>query len=186
MAAGIIVRAARPSDAGAIAGVRVASWRVGYRGLLADDALLQVSVDRRQATWRRLLADEDARRCGRRVDVAVATGSVVGFVAAGPSRESDRSALSGEVYAVYVHPDHWSAGIGRALLDTALAHLRTLGMRKTHLWVLADNARARRFYELAGWSWDGRSRIGRLVALEDNACEVEEVSYGCALGGADR
>jgi GNAT superfamily N-acetyltransferase len=186
VAAGIIVRAARPSDAGAIARVHVDSWRVGYRGLLADDALEQLSVDERQATWRRLLADESAHRDGRQVDVAVAGGSVVGFVAAGPSRESDRSALSGEVYAVYVHPDHWSAGIGRALLDTAIAHLRTLGMPEAHLWVLADNARARRFYELAGWSWDGRSRTERLVALEEFACEVEEVSYGCALGGADR
>jgi ribosomal protein S18 acetylase RimI-like enzyme len=186
VAADFIVRLARPSDAGAIASVHVEAWRAGYRGLLADDALAQLSVGERERSWRRLLADEQARRRGRRVDVAVSADPVVGFVAAGPSRESDGSALSGEVYALYVHPDHWSSGVGSALLDTALAHMRGLGMREALLWVLAENARARRFYELAGWTWDGRSKTERLAAISDFAGEVEEVSYRRDIGGADR
>jgi hypothetical protein len=45
------------------------------------------------------------------------------------------------------------------------------------LWVLASNARACRFYELAGWTRDGRTKMERLAALPDFDTEVEEVCY---------
>jgi RimJ/RimL family protein N-acetyltransferase len=34
------------------------------------------------------------------------------------------------------------------------------------LWVLADNRRARRFYELAGWRPDGASKRGEIGGRE--------------------
>lgn len=51
-----------------------------------------------------------------------------------------------------VRPDHWSAGLGREGFDRAEA----AGARR--LWVLADNARARRLYESLGWRPSGESR----------------------------
>ena len=56
------------------------------------------------------------------------------------------------MYALYAHPQHWSAGVGRALLGAAV---EALDVRPIALWVLAANARARRFYEIAGLRWDG-------------------------------
>lgn len=50
-----------------------------------------------------------------------------------------------------VHPDHWSAGVGSALLRTAESGLSGLGFRSAVLWVVPGNARARRFYERHGW-----------------------------------
>ena len=51
-----------------------------------------------------------------------------------------------------VRPDHWSAGLGREGFERAAA----AGARQ--LWVLADNARARRLYESLGWGPSGRSQ----------------------------
>jgi ribosomal protein S18 acetylase RimI-like enzyme len=62
-----------------------------------------------------------------------------------------------ELYALYVHPAWWSTGTGRALLDQVLAKVAAAGYRCITLWVLEDNARARRFYERAGFAPDDTS-----------------------------
>jgi hypothetical protein len=50
------IRRAAPADAGAIAGVHVASWQVAYRGLVRDALLADLSVDR---GWRERLGRPD-------------------------------------------------------------------------------------------------------------------------------
>jgi ribosomal protein S18 acetylase RimI-like enzyme len=177
VAADITIRNAGAPDAGAIARVHVASWRVAYRGLLADEALAQLSTGGREGMWRKALADEDARQSGGRIKVAEAENCVLGFVAAGPGREDDVRARNGEIYAIYVHPDHWSSGVGQALLDSALADLIGAGFDDVMLWVLDSNAGACRFYELAGWARDGRSKTERFAALPDFDAEVNEVCF---------
>jgi ribosomal protein S18 acetylase RimI-like enzyme len=177
VAADFTVRTAGAPDAGAIARVHVASWRAAYRGLLADEALAQLSIDEREQMWRKALSDEDALLDERSIKIAVADDAVLGFVAAGPSREDDVRARSGEIYAIYVHPDHWSSGVGQALLDSALADLIGAGFDNVLLWVLDSNARACQFYELAGWARDGRSKSERLAALPNFDAEVNEVCY---------
>jgi GNAT superfamily N-acetyltransferase len=86
-------------------------------------------------------------------------------VAVGPSRDR---APGGELYAIYVDPDSWSTGVGRALIARAEERLAEEYDEAT-LWVLDDNPRARRFYERAGWAPDGASkreeRLG-VAALE--------------------
>ena len=77
-----------------------------------------------------------------------ATATVLGFASVGPSR--DERGI-GELYALYVDPEHWSTGAGRALMTRAEARLVTEYAEAT-LWVLEDNPRARRFYERAGWT----------------------------------
>lgn len=37
----------------------------------------------------------------------------------------------------------------------AVGRLRAFGYDRAMLWVMASNDRSRRFYERAGWSWDG-------------------------------
>ncbi len=83
--------------------------------------------------------------------VAERAGEVIGFASVGPSRD-ERGV--GEVYAIYVDPDSWSTGAGRALMARAEEVLRDRYSQGT-LWVLEDNPLARRFYEIAGWVPDG-------------------------------
>jgi len=173
------IRPATVGDAEAIAQVHVESWRVGYRGLLADELLARLSVAERESMWRRRLNGEDERHHDRRVDVAVdRDGTIVGFAVTGPSQEQDGPAPSvGEVYAMYVHPDHWSLGVGQALMRSVIDHLAASGLTAALLWVLASNTRARRFYEGTGWTWDGRTKTKRLGGLPDFDSEVEEICY---------
>jgi GNAT superfamily N-acetyltransferase len=60
---------------------------------------------------------------------------------------------------LYVLPQFWSRGVGRALHDSVLERLRAEGCERCQLWVLEDNDRARRFYERLGWAENGTSRV---------------------------
>lgn len=175
---GIETRAARAVDAEAIARVHVESWRVGYRGLLADNLLADLSISKREQMWRERLLGGD-NEAQRRVYVAVERETIVGFVSAGPSRDEQASAGDGEIYAIYVRPDRWSAGVGRALMRSAVDFLVAIEVTAAVLWVLASNERARRFYELLGWTCDGRTRTRSLTGPTDDVQVAYEVEEAC-------
>jgi hypothetical protein len=96
-------------------------------------------------------------------------------VLAGPLTPAGLAGETGEVYAIYLAPAAWSTGAGRALMDTALNGLRAGGYQRVVLWVLTGNARARRFYEKAGFAPDGATNV--LAALGG----VEELRYARPL-----
>ena len=56
---------------------------------------------------------------------------------------------------LYVVPEWWGKGVADELHDRALEIVRNLGSAQIHLWVLEENARARRFYEREGWTQHG-------------------------------
>jgi hypothetical protein len=47
-------------------------------------------------------------------------------------------------------------------MTATLANLAAAGYRDATLWVLQDNARARRFYSQAGWTADGATKTDDL------------------------
>ena len=147
-----LVRAARPDDARSVAEVHVASWRHTYQGLLPDDYLERLSVDDREAMWLGAFADPEPKSGAF---VAAVDDRIVGFASFGPSRDEDVSERTGEVPAIYVDPSVLGTGVGRELFEAATLALRDAGFARATLWVLEANALARRFYEKAGWAWDG-------------------------------
>ena len=61
---------------------------------------------------------------------------------------------SGNVWALFVHPEHEGRGYGRRLHDVMVAWLFSRGHAR--LWLSTDpNTRAQRFYETAGWRFQG-------------------------------
>jgi GNAT superfamily N-acetyltransferase len=60
---------------------------------------------------------------------------------------------------LYVIPERWGTGLAGELHDRALDAARELGSDCCRLWVLEDNARARRFYERRGWQENGTTRV---------------------------
>ena len=85
---------------------------------------------------------------------------VVGFVSYGPWRGTDL-ADAGEVYAIYILRAYYDQGVGRALMEAALADLSQYS--RVCVWVLRGNERAIRFYRRCGFSPDGAEKTLRLV-----------------------
>jgi ribosomal protein S18 acetylase RimI-like enzyme len=75
---------------------------------------------------------------------------LVGFVAVHPAE--------GEMYLLFVHPDHAGRGVGRALLEAAHEVLRAAGCREAFLYTHEQNERALAVYETAGYRRDGAVR----------------------------
>jgi ribosomal protein S18 acetylase RimI-like enzyme len=148
------VRKATARDASGIAFVHVRSWQVAYRGHMPDEFLDGLDVEKRTHMWRELTGDPDKI-------IFVATdreGTIVGFSALGPSRDADANPNTAEVAAIYVHPEKWKKGIGRALLSASLDQVRKCKFDQITLRVLEGNQRARSFYESFGFVQDGAMR----------------------------
>ena len=79
-----------------------------------------------------------------------------------------------EIIALHSLPQSWGSGLGKALLDTALAAMRAEGCRQVSLWAFEENRRGRRFYEKHGLTCSGERRISEF----DGAPELR---YGKTL-----
>lgn len=147
------------------------AWQVAYRGQLPDDFLdaLSSEIEQRTAFWERAIRGASARR--QHQLVALDGERVVGFVTFGP-HEPVEDPNVGELYAIYLDPAYWGRGYGRALFSAAERGLKADGYAAATLWVLETNARARRFYEIAGWVADGGTKTEQRGAIE-----LREVRY---------
>ena len=65
----------------------------------------------------------------------------------------------GWLQRLFVREAAWGKGVADELHAAALDALRELGAASATLWCLADNPRARRFYERRGWRLNGDERI---------------------------
>jgi ribosomal protein S18 acetylase RimI-like enzyme len=146
------VRRANPEDAGAIAAVHVRSWEAAYRGLVPEEWFAERTLQRRTQLWRELLRGDEHTR----VFVACLNGTLVGFCGATtPSRDEDAGEGTSEIAALYVDPDHWRTGAGRALITATLHDLAGCLRRDVTLWIFEANDRARSFYVRMGFEPDG-------------------------------
>jgi GNAT superfamily N-acetyltransferase len=159
------LRKARPTDAAAVAAVHVRSWQAGYRGLVPDEYLDRLRPEDRAPHY--TFGDRDPRVPA--TVVAVDDRAILGFATTGPSPDDERR---GELMALYVDPDHWGRGIGRALLQDARARLAADGFAEGRLWAFAGNDRAERFYRSDGWTRDGRRRQAEVWGVT-----VSEIGY---------
>jgi len=160
------VRRATVADAPAMGRLHVRAWQAAYRGHMPDDYLDGLRASERAAGWERALGRDRPRSA---VLVAELDGEVVGFAALGPAEDPEGA---GELYAINVDPDHWGTGAGPTLLEAVQGELARLGFAETVLWVLPANARARHFYERAGWASDGAERTVDVLGVT-----VPEVRY---------
>ena len=68
---------------------------------------------------------------------------------------------TGNVWALFVDPEHERRGYGRQLHDTMLDWFRSRGVDR--LWLTTEpGTRAQRFYERAGWRCSGPTAHGEL------------------------
>lgn len=151
----LIVRAALVEDARAIAEVHVASWVEAYGDILdLRQGDPRIDVDERERTWQDRIPRVGAE--GFRTWVADQGDRIAGFAFTQPTEDAGLNPLEiAELVALYLHPDHFGRGVGKALLDRAVAGIRSQGFLQATLWVLEENARAIHFYRREGWKPDG-------------------------------
>jgi GNAT superfamily N-acetyltransferase len=160
----IRVRPARRGDAAAIGALHVESWRDAYAGILPDAALLRMSAKGEGEKWAHVLAS------GETVLIAEIDDRLVGFGSCGAARRSVLD-YAGEVYTLYVDPDHHGQGIGRRLLRAMFAALERMGHPSALVWVLQSNP-SRYFYEAMG----GRRVADRKERLW--GADLPQAAYG--------
>ncbi len=174
-----MIRAARPEDAEALADINVRAWWFAY-GDFVDHDTLATAATRVPQAWRDTLARGVDGECWVLEDA----GRVIGWVGIGPSRDRDARDGDGELRAIYVDPQRVGRGDGRTLLEHGEARLAALGFAGGTLWVLRENARARRFYERHGWKLDDRP--GRCPYGDWGPCVRYRKALDAAAAAPDR
>jgi ribosomal protein S18 acetylase RimI-like enzyme len=135
------IRPARSADLPAVQRVARAAWYAAHEPIVGEE-----SVETFLAEYYSREALEE--RLGRRTVFLVAVDdAVVGFAVAGPTDDPTTYVLG----RIYVSPDRWGEGIGRRLLEDVHGRARERGGERMRLGVMAENDRAVRFYEAAGY-----------------------------------
>jgi ribosomal protein S18 acetylase RimI-like enzyme len=100
----------------------------------------------------------DERTAPDDVLVALVEGEVAGYVKLIRAHPLAASEHVVKINGIAVDPGRRRGGVGRALLEAAVAEARARGARRLTLHVLAPNAAARRLYESAGFEVEGVQR----------------------------
>jgi GNAT superfamily N-acetyltransferase len=157
------LRAARASDAAAIAALHAASWRPCYRGAL-NEAYLDGELDaERGRVWSQRL-DEPASN--QYVVVADRDGRLQCFACAYLGSDPEWGTLLDNMH---VAAELRRRSVGGQLMRAVASRCLTAGSARLYLWVLESNQRARRFYERHGaalsgadvWSPPGGGTVAR-------------------------
>lgn len=136
----IVLRPADALDVDACVAVQRASTAVGYAHIF-DAALYPFPEDSIRQEWVTRLTSSTA------VTIACSGQAAVGVIGTSGNR----------LEALFVVPEHWGLGVADQLHEHALAEIANAGHRQAALDVLADNARARAFYERRGWTVGGET-----------------------------
>ena len=142
-----MIRPAQQKDAADIGRVYCEGWKAAYRGLMPEfflDALTPENCAPKPdhiAPKRRFVAEHD--------------GEVVGTVTFGAGRED---AALAEIQSLYVLPEYWQNGLGRALVEAVAKQAKAQGYPALYVWTLEGNVRAKAFYERLGMSSTGNKR----------------------------
>ena len=157
-----MLRRAEPADAAALADLKretflesfvEGGFRIPYP---ADDLAHFVASSYSAAVVSRELAD------GARASwVAEAGGRMLGYAHVGPCKlpHPDATSGEGELYQLYVRGDARGLGLGRALLDAALAHLEKAHQGPLWIGVWSGNHAAQRIYVRRGFVKAGEYRF---------------------------
>jgi GNAT superfamily N-acetyltransferase len=161
-AARAAIEPGKPADVDELAAVQLRSALDAYAHIFPSEAPVPQPEDLARA-WGREMSSKTAD-----VIVARAGSAVIGGVVASTD---DRVRGLGHLRRLYVDPEWWGEGTGRALHDAALRSLVRARVRRPSLWVLEQNDRARRMYERWGWQLVPGDRF------EHDGLPVAEVRY---------
>jgi GNAT superfamily N-acetyltransferase len=161
------VRPARPAEAGEIARIQLATWRVAYRRMLPRRVLDQLDEGFLARRWSAAIETPPSPR--HRVLIAMEQSeqgdTLVGFAASGPADEHalapQEPPLPDGVVAVtdmLVEPRWGRRGHGSRLLSASVDLWRADGFHTAVAWAYEQDKVTQAFLGSAGWEPDGAAR----------------------------
>ena len=164
----VTIRQAVLGDADTIGSIWLESWRVGYRGIVPDEAIARRTNEEAETYWRTRLADPE--RAYFVVVAEVPNEGVVGFAQAGPC-EPEEPGYDYELWKLYIREAYHRRGIGRMLMAAMADRVATRGMHSLLLRAFVGN-QAGSFYERMG------GHELRTESYEILGAQVPTVLYG--------
>ena len=151
------VRRIKESDREAVCGLYTAAWKAGYKGLLPQEYLDELTPDK--------------------INCIIDDGSFAVFDGERIAAHCHARAASepewrgwGEIHTMYTHPDYWRKGYGTAVFKRAEEWLYERGFDEVYLYVLEGNERAERFYKAQGFFPNGGTlccEIGGVIVTDN-------------------
>lgn len=140
----VLIRQAKVEDALEMGTLHTLSWQVAYKGMIKQSFLDEIDAMKRVERWREIIANKPETQT---LLVALLNGKVVGFATGNINEE-----FEGRYYlhALYLHPSYFAKGIGKVLFDAFKNEARQKGFSQIACTVLAENKRAKYFYEREG------------------------------------
>lgn len=170
----IMIRKATVEDAKTISFIGVTSWKSAYNGIVPNKYLDSLSVEKREKHLEKSIVVPT-----NRFAIAELDGQAVGMICFYPIQYETPIEGEWELEAIYILPEYWKRGIGRALIQYTLRYMRENNANVCNLWVLADNQRARGFYEKLGFKYTG---IEKIITIGGK--DLIEVRYQICVQGS--
>ncbi len=133
-----------------IAFVQVMSWKTAYIGIIPDDYLEKLTVEKKAEFISKIISKRIAEYY-----LMYDEDKPIGVFVYCKSLDKDTNDETAEVSAIYFLPEYWGKGLGTKFLNFGLGEIKSTGYKKVTLWVLEKNECARKFYEKNGFIYDG-------------------------------
>lgn len=146
------IRRAGSADLQAVQGVARNAWHVAHEPIVGEESVEEFLAEYYTREALAELLDDEM------VFLVAVEETVLGFAVAGPTDDPTTYVLG----RIYVDPDRWGEGIGQRLLTAVQRRARERGGERIRLGVMAENERAVRFYEAAGYERTGQRRDERI------------------------
>jgi GNAT superfamily N-acetyltransferase len=144
------------SDAGEIARIQLATWRVAYQRLVPKHVLEEISEDFLRERWSAAVGSPPGPH--HRVLIAIeqtVQDYVVGFLASAPD-DDDPGMVA--ITELLVEPRWGRRGHGSRLLAAAVDLWRQDGFKQARAWSFERDIPMAKFLTEAGWAKDGYRR----------------------------
>lgn len=132
------VRLANPSDAEAVAKIRVSAYKISYRGYLPDNFLDSLKIDDDV-----IKMTEEYLKDGK-MYLAIDNNQPIAY-----AHVTDRENNVFSIDALYCHPEHQKKGAGRLLVETLCQMKKEQGFKYCSVSTLKDGPSIA-FYEKVG------------------------------------
>ena len=140
------IKTATLYDVKEISYIHASSWKTAYKGIVPQEYLDNLKYDYWVSAFEKWISDNTIIS-----KLAYVGNDAIGCIAYGKSRDVDLPDW-GEIVSLYVLPESWGKGVGKALLESALNDMHHKGFENIYLWVLEENLRAQQFYRKNGFS----------------------------------